>query len=454
MSVRGHRHRPGLLVKYTRMVLVAARQRGLRAGLGDLLAQWTFDRRHGLGALLPREVRAPAADPGFRLADAVQYQGVDPRLALEVLGCIPEVARARSTFIDFGCGKGRGLAVGMLAGFRRLIGVEISGDLAAACDRNLRTLRSRHPGIEVEIRIEDAARFALPEGPLVAFLYNPFLGPTLERVAEALGRQAVRWPVWVGYVNPRGRAAFPAERFIERMCWGPSRAVLLESRPVDAAPGSTPPGCLPLQLGHGGAQSIIRGSEPMAEPLGPVRSRPVDERRVEVGHPEAQAGPFCIGGGQQGLGVGSSQPMEHGLPEAGRLREVLDASVEDDAGASGHPVAQECQVQGVEAQGGAHDLAADGPGSLVEAVDGHLGMMQMPALHLRTLLGAAEPDHQAGPEGAGRGPQVVREQGGSGEPTDGGVVGHRFQRQRQTEAATGAPIRPPCDPPHLRPRLG
>jgi hypothetical protein len=222
------------------MALVSARQRGLVAGLGDLVSQWTFDRKHGLEAFMPREVEATEDQAGFRPADSVQYQGVDPGLAREVLLGIPAGVRSQATFVDYGCGKGRGLAVGMLAGFPRLVGVEVSPELAAACDRNLRRLRERHPGVALEIRILDAARYEPPGGPLVAFLYNPFLGPTLDEVAGRLGRRDDGHPVWVAYVNPRGRGAFPRASFLERAAWEPSRAVLLERR-LPAAP-TTPAG--------------------------------------------------------------------------------------------------------------------------------------------------------------------------------------------------------------------
>lgn len=230
MSERSQGGRFRVAAKYASMAFAAARRRGVVSGVADLAAEWSFDRRHGLAALMPREVCVPNSDPGFRVEDAIQYQGVDPRLALEVLESVPRDFRAGATFVDYGCGKGRGLAVGILAGFRRLIGVEVSAELANASERNLGTLRERHPGIELVIRTVDAARFEPPEGPVVAFLYNPFVGPTLRQVADRLGRLSVRSPVWVAYVNPRCRLVFAPELFAERAVWQPSRAVLLESR--------------------------------------------------------------------------------------------------------------------------------------------------------------------------------------------------------------------------------
>ena len=218
--------------KYATMVVVSLRREGVRRSLAQMAAEWSFDRRHGLSAFLPREIGTRDLVPGFCAADAVQYQGVDPRIAFRVLGALPRGLHSSATFVDYGCGKARGLAVGMLFGFRKLMGVEVCPDLAVIAERNLRRLRDRHPEAQVEIVQQDAARFVPPDGPLVAFLHNPFLGDTLERVAERLGNHARSAPVWVVYINPRGSSAFMRQGFRCRAAWDGERAVLLEADPT------------------------------------------------------------------------------------------------------------------------------------------------------------------------------------------------------------------------------
>lgn len=221
--------RPGVLAKYAFLAWRSLRHDGLSEGIHRCLAEWSFDRRHGLRAWWPQEVAQGVRDAGFRAIDAVQYQGVDPRLALEVLDSVPVEVRGQATFVDYGCGKARGLAVGILAGFRKLVGVEVCVELATLAERNLATLLGRHPGVVVEIRTQDAAAFEPPDGPLVAFLYNPFVGLTLEHVVQRLERHSSRWPVWVIYINPRGSSAFLHRGFRQRAAWMGNRAVLLES---------------------------------------------------------------------------------------------------------------------------------------------------------------------------------------------------------------------------------
>ena len=225
------RRRSEVIGKYASMAFSAVRQQGFAAGVGQVASEVVFDRRHGLAAFLPREVSDGVDDPTFRIADAVQYQGVDPRLALRILEMLPMETRSNATFVDYGCGKARGLAVGILAGFRRLVGVEVSRELAALADRNLAVMRQRNPGVDVQIHVMDATRYQPPEGPLVAFLYNPFVGLTLERVVQRLEQHATHHPVWVVYINPRGRSAFLNRGFRERSIFGSSEALLLQSGP-------------------------------------------------------------------------------------------------------------------------------------------------------------------------------------------------------------------------------
>jgi predicted RNA methylase len=229
MEIASSKVSPWVIRKYALLALAALRREGVCNGVSQLVAQWSFDRRHGLSAFFPREVRHEASEPEFRMSDAMQYQGVDPRLALEILNRLPTELRSEATFVDYGCGKGRGLAVGILAGFRQLIGVEVSRDLATLAERNLQTLRLRHPEVSIDIQIMDAARFKPPEGPLVVFLYNPFVGLTLERVVQRLAHHATRSPVHVVYINPRGRSAFLDHGFRQRAAWPGSQGLVLES---------------------------------------------------------------------------------------------------------------------------------------------------------------------------------------------------------------------------------
>ena len=112
---------------------------------------------------------------------------------------------SRFTFVDLGCGKGRALLLASLLPFRHILGVELDPGLAATARRNLAAF---HPSTQLcrslEVLEADAATAPLPATPLVIFLYNPFLAPTLRRVLHAIERSLREHPrdLWLIYINP------------------------------------------------------------------------------------------------------------------------------------------------------------------------------------------------------------------------------------------------------------
>ena len=191
------------------------RRQGVAETLADLASEVAFDLRMGCLTLIP------SARPSVELpGDAVQYQGASPRLVRELFRRLPDEAR-RGVFVDFGSGKGRCLLLAAEAGFRELVGVEMEPALVADCRRHL-----GRRGLGARLCVEDAARFQAPSGALVAFLYNPFTGPTLVEVARRLAAHAEGHPVWVVYVNPVGLDTFVGSGFTvrERVLRGGSAA--------------------------------------------------------------------------------------------------------------------------------------------------------------------------------------------------------------------------------------
>ena len=125
------------------------------------------------------------------------YYGISPSTLQQALERLPEPVDAY-TFVDLGCGKGRALLVAAEHPFRRLLGVEISPELARVAQANT----SPEPRIAVEQG--DAATFRFPNEPLVIFLYHPFLPPVLRKVLRNLKqtRADSSHPTFLLYANP------------------------------------------------------------------------------------------------------------------------------------------------------------------------------------------------------------------------------------------------------------
>jgi SAM-dependent methyltransferase len=148
------------------------------------------------------DTSGPAFLPEHKHHDRVLYVPspwyVLPR-ALRYLG-----VSDRDTFVEFGCGKGRVVHQAARRPFRRVIGVEISQDLAEIARTNLAARRHQHRCPNVEIVVSDAAQFPVPDDLTIAYLFRPFEQETLDAVLHGIIESIDRHPrpVRLVYVWP------------------------------------------------------------------------------------------------------------------------------------------------------------------------------------------------------------------------------------------------------------
>ncbi len=200
------RHPPffSTLLKYASIARTHLQSHGFTHSAAQLGRELLFDLHNGVETTLPRN---PSSNPSH--FNPILYQGADPKIVRDLFTRLPLAAKA-STFMDFGCGKGRALILAAQHGFRRVVGVELDHDLVSLCRINLGNLKRSKDEPFPEVYQADATRFELPPGALTAFLYNPFLGPPLQSVVSRLVQHARTSgnPVRVIYVNPQSLNTF------------------------------------------------------------------------------------------------------------------------------------------------------------------------------------------------------------------------------------------------------
>jgi hypothetical protein len=106
------------------------------------------------------------------------------------------------TFIDLGSGKGRALLMAASYGFKKIIGVEFVPEWHRAAEENIRKSSAAHAGSSpIESICMDARDFEFPTGPLVVYLFNPFLESTFVALMERLRQSLLEnpRPVFVQY---------------------------------------------------------------------------------------------------------------------------------------------------------------------------------------------------------------------------------------------------------------
>lgn len=89
-------------------------------------------------------------------------------------------------FVDYGAGLGRIVCCAATLPFNRVIGIELSDDLAQAGRRNLEIARRRFHCKTIELLTMDAANWTVPADATVFHFYNPFLNRVLIAVISAL----------------------------------------------------------------------------------------------------------------------------------------------------------------------------------------------------------------------------------------------------------------------------
>ena len=140
------------------------------------------------------------------------YSAIAPSVFREACRRWRETLPARSSrieaysFVDVGAGKGRALLLGAELPFRKVIGVEISEELASIAQKNVtRCNRAARPDAKsIRVVHADAAKFQWPRTPLLVYLYNPFACSLVAQMAERLAAVASSGSGLVDllYVNP------------------------------------------------------------------------------------------------------------------------------------------------------------------------------------------------------------------------------------------------------------
>lgn len=151
------------------------------------------------------------------------YQPTEPATFREMIETLQQKANlnlAEFTFIDLGSGKGRTLLMASDYPFRRIVGVELLPSLHQIALENLSKYKSgAQRCFAPECVCADATTFAMPEEPLVLYLFNPFPESGIRRTVESLKsslRQRPR-PAYVLYHNPQVEHVLAEETFLRKI---------------------------------------------------------------------------------------------------------------------------------------------------------------------------------------------------------------------------------------------
>ena len=138
----------------------------------------------------------------------------------------PAGAIEEFSFIDVGSGMGRVVLLASGLPFRQVVGVELNPTLARIARKNLAVWRaSKRAQAPMKIICNDAAEFRLPEGPCLAFLFNPFGAPVMRRLLGAWSKSLAGRPGQLDliYVNNEQESVLQRQAGFVRLFLGQVR---------------------------------------------------------------------------------------------------------------------------------------------------------------------------------------------------------------------------------------
>ena len=130
------------------------------------------------------------------------------------------------TFVDLGAGMGRAVLLASEYPFREAVGVELHPTLARIARKNATIWRAAgRAHAPMRMVCGDAVEFMFPDGPCIAFLFNPFGAPVLRRLLTKLARSFARRPgeLDILYVNNEHESVLERQEGFQRMFQGEVR---------------------------------------------------------------------------------------------------------------------------------------------------------------------------------------------------------------------------------------
>jgi SAM-dependent methyltransferase len=161
-----------------------------------------FDQKHGTETS-QRVHWTDVSLPSANWIYATSYLPTPSGLLAEIIGGL-DIELDRLTFVDLGSGKGRVLLMASQFPFVRIVGVELSPELNAIAQRNVRAYQGEQQCRAIDLVCADFAKYEFPREPLFLFLYNPALPLLAKTLAANLMRSLAECPreMWILYVTP------------------------------------------------------------------------------------------------------------------------------------------------------------------------------------------------------------------------------------------------------------
>ena len=135
-----------------------------------------FDKRYNINTGMVVPVDELAFEDTQAQGHAKEHNPSPPYAVMAALKSLDKFMGGfgASGFVDFGCGAGRAMIIAAEAGFRNIIGIELSQKLISICKENVATYAKTNKTVKFVVLEQDAATYVPEKGSDVFFFYVPF----------------------------------------------------------------------------------------------------------------------------------------------------------------------------------------------------------------------------------------------------------------------------------------
>ncbi len=196
-------------LRNVRMVLRNISKVGLDTTFQYVTSDLFFDFKYGVETintvmLDELEINSPNKPHGR------YYEGTNVYIFRTMFSLV-KIDAPNSCFVDFGSGKGKAMLLAAEKGFRKVVGVEFSGELVEICRRNLEIFkRKKKSKTEFEVIHADAAEYDIPDEANLLYFANPFDEMLIGKVIDNILKSLEKCPreIIVMHLYPQGNMAF------------------------------------------------------------------------------------------------------------------------------------------------------------------------------------------------------------------------------------------------------
>lgn len=177
-----------------------------------------YDIRHNIDTLSKASLEDLTIN-SENLEHGVEYAASDPRTIKRVFSNF-DIRHEDFVFVDLGSGKGRVLFLAADYPYKKIIGVEFAEELDAIAKKNIKKYRSKNQKCKnIEALHMDAAKFPIPEEPVVFFICNPFGEKVLSQVLKNIENSLKNNPrdIYIFYLVTFHRHVLDASEHFEEI---------------------------------------------------------------------------------------------------------------------------------------------------------------------------------------------------------------------------------------------